>query len=347
MPAHPENAGYFEHFLAGPWDNQWSTHPLPGEAPLDMVLVEPRNHRYLEGVLRNFSAQIPYASLTILHSDENAPTVRDILATHGGPGNVRCIRMSAGNIDILAYNGLMGSAAFWDIFGPGTDRVLVFQTDTGIRKNRILQYMHYDYIGSPWGSADGPGLPPPHGHVWVGNGGFSLRNPRHMRSIAAEHPYAQQAIVPEDLYFASHLAEAAAAAGAGAPLLPDFDTARGFSCEHHQHPDPMGFHQGYMWHDAPYVHDVLLSMDRCETSLAVRPAPPYSAWVADGAGRILAAPPVVLPWVRLGVGVHGLQVPPGSRVPGGKAGATLCIEQTPGAPPMEIPLGPHGEVVEK
>jgi len=81
---------------------------------------------------------------------------------------------------IHVYNGFVLSPEFWAPF-LSYERVLTFQTDSvmcGARQgNNISSFLKYDYVGGPW---FGDGL----GHlgqsVTVGNGGFSLRNPKWM-----------------------------------------------------------------------------------------------------------------------------------------------------------------------
>jgi hypothetical protein len=57
-------------FLAKPWVPQWDVHPPSSEALLEMVIIEPRHHECFAGVLRNVSALLPHAALTIVHSLE-------------------------------------------------------------------------------------------------------------------------------------------------------------------------------------------------------------------------------------------------------------------------------------
>jgi hypothetical protein len=76
---------------------------------------------------------------------------------------------------------------FWGNF-INYDRVLIFQSDSGLLKDGIEKFLEYDYIGAPY-----PQFP------YVGNGGLSLRNPKIMHYICANYQWGRDC--GEDLYF--------------------------------------------------------------------------------------------------------------------------------------------------
>lgn len=84
-------------------------------------------------------------------------------------------------------NHLMTREAFWTTIAE--DRVLIFQHDSGIIRRGIESFYEWDYIGAPFGPAQ----------PFVGNGGFSLRNPRAMANICREFHYSPY--LPEDTFF--------------------------------------------------------------------------------------------------------------------------------------------------
>lgn len=75
--------------------------------------------------------------------------------------------------DILSYNRLLLSREFYERFSS-YDYMLIFQTDALIIKDSLDMFLEkaYTYIGAPWLEAD---VPEKEG-IYVGNGGFSLRN---------------------------------------------------------------------------------------------------------------------------------------------------------------------------
>jgi hypothetical protein len=162
-------------FKAQPWECDFKTHPV--ESPLVGVLVESRDHPDLEPALRNFSCMLPYASLCIMHSEKNKKRILKILGSE--PTNVKLIPLPEpfGRDECMA---LWTSENFWKNF-ENFSRVLIFNIDTGIRRNTILRFMHYDYVGAHWEHQ-----PTPDPRVFQGNGGFSLRNPRIMAEICKE-----------------------------------------------------------------------------------------------------------------------------------------------------------------
>jgi len=118
-------------------------------------------------------------------------------------------------------NTLMTAETFWTRFRE--DRVLVFQHDSGILRRGIEDFYEWDYIGAPFGPAQ----------PFVGNGGFSLRNPAAMAHICREFHYSPH--LPEDTFFPI-----------GCRMLgyklATVDAAMKFSCEIHFLLGTFGYH---------------------------------------------------------------------------------------------------------
>ena len=120
-----------------------------------------------------------------------------------------------------ALNHVMTREAFWNVFTE--DRVLIFQHDSGILRHGIEEFYEWDYIGAPFGPA----------YPFVGNGGFSLRNPRAMAHICRElhhSPY-----LPEDVFLPTGCDML------GYKLAPITEAVK-FSCEIHFILGTFGYH---------------------------------------------------------------------------------------------------------
>lgn len=284
-------------FYSKPWQPNFSLHPYVTESPLECVIIEPRSHANLKAAIHNMSCMLPYASLTILHSKDNEAFIKD----HVFEGqvyeniNMRCFTES--NINKYEYNEMLCSPEFWSQFA--SHRVLFFQTDSGMRYNRILRFMQYDYIGAPW-----------HWQIYgdtniqIGNGGFSLRNPRIMqdisRSFVRNSNYHDKTLgEPEDIFFARTLVHINDA------QLPSYNEASMFSVEHNIHEDPMAFHQAYSFHPQSIVQRWMTETDPCQTSrlLTIK-----DAWLESEGGRQWT-PPNLRSWLSLGIGPGGFCMP--------------------------------------
>lgn len=90
------------------------------------------------------------------------------------------------------YNRLLTSESFWNQLVQ-YDKVLIFQTDSGILRPGIEDFFEWDYVGAPWKFQD-------HG----GNGGFSLRTPSVMLEIIQGYPWSPQ-LGYEDVYFCNEM----------------------------------------------------------------------------------------------------------------------------------------------
>ena len=196
-------------------------------SPLEAVIVEPRCHAALEGVLCNFAHFLPNASFTIYHSDENETYIHDILAksdlTHNDA--IKLVNFRSGNMGREDYNDLLKSPDFWN--ARTGERTLIFQTDTGLRKNSIAQYWDYAFVGAPWTWTE---LGDP--FFQIGNGGLSLRDTQFSTKFAATPSH-----LPEDVHFSY--------GALYAQRIPSVKVASSFSMEYMYHPDPMGYHQAY------------------------------------------------------------------------------------------------------
>ena len=91
------------------------------------------------------------------------------------------------------YNGLLTSKDFWGRIP--FDKILLFQHDSVIFKNNIMDFVQYDYVGAPWPFQE-------HG----GNGGLSLRGKMAMWYIVSKHKY-ESSMGHEDVFFCNIMHE--------------------------------------------------------------------------------------------------------------------------------------------
>lgn len=275
----------FEKFKNLDWECDFRTHPA--QAPLEGVLIETRNHPDLKYALKNFSCHFPWAALTVLGSDENVEFINKII----GPGTN--IKISNFGLDppfsIAKLNAILTRPEFWDQFQG--DRVLFFMTDTGVRKNDVLRFLKYDWVGAPWHH-----FPVGDPKVFQGNGAFSIRNPKILRWVCERFTHGR---FDEDVFFAGHIA-----LSYPTPCLPTRETAIKFSTEGMEYPDVMGFHNSHtylkesdvIWagHEGPRRRRVEIT-------------------------RAMADDTDVTALIRIGIGAHCLRIGAGTLVrPGAK-----------------------------
>jgi SAM-dependent methyltransferase len=182
--------GPVEEWWAQEWECDFRTHP--NWSPLCGLLTESRDHPHLEATLRNFSCMFPYASLCVIHSKDNKASVERII---GRDTSVRLVELPDGPFGRWENNAMIQTPEFWAQFTEFS-RVLMFGTDTGVKQNSILRFMHFDYIGARWYHD-----PLDNQAIYQGNGGFSLRNPRLMEGLLRQYPPPKERI-PDDLWVA-------------------------------------------------------------------------------------------------------------------------------------------------
>lgn len=299
-----DHTHYYTNFLERGWEPNFNRHP--STSLLEMVIVEPRKHDCLAGVLSNMSCLLPNAMLTIFHSQENEEMIRSIVKSTCADNHIRMIPSFAGNIDRDAYSQLLSSSEFWkQLIAPKT---LIFQTDTAMRYNGILRFMEYDYIGAPW---VGPVLHEDP-YIRIGNGGFSMRTRALMEDIVQKHPSQS---LPEDVYFGNHIQSY------NHTKIPTVEEASWFSLEYIQHPNPMACHKAWTFvqaHSEEYICSLMtknLAPPKPTTHIQI-----LDAWVERQNGGICRTYDIVS-WLRLGISTDGLLLPQGTVI--------HCIEKDP------------------
>lgn len=217
---------------------------IPIRSHLEGVIVEPRCHKHLSLVLKNFRYMMPEWCMTIYHSKENEGFINEIL---GDNHTAKMICVSDGNMTIEDYSKLLLSKSFWQ--NMRGEKIMIFQCDSFIRKRCIAPFLGYDYVGAPWTDdfltigieRDGKTI---FHKVIVGNGGLSLRTRSIMLRIINLTCMDQYRQLPEDVFFSI-----------GMLILTDVrrcppEIARSFSVETVYHNNPFGWHKAYAyWKD--------------------------------------------------------------------------------------------------
>lgn len=286
----------WKDFVNKNWECDFKTHPP--NAPLRGVLIETRDHPDLRYALTNFSCMLPWASLTIFHSPDNEAALKAII---GPETNVEFINVGQ-NFTRESWNAFMLRPTVWSQMRG--DRVLIFNVDTGIRKNDFLRFMRFAYIGSPWNH-----FPTGDKRIFQGNGGFSLRAPALMAAIAARHgpppgSVPDPNIFPEDVFFTSHCVY-------WGECMPTWAEANKFSTESNEAPGVVGFHDGQKY--CP-VSNILYTGHEGPTRRLVQ----ITEARADGHD--------VSDFIRIGIGAECLRIGPGTLVR--KGAKRLVIDGT-------------------
>jgi hypothetical protein len=206
------------------------------------VIIEPRQHRALPFVLRNFAENLPPEwSILVLHGTDNEAWLKEKLAEGGelAPHAARIKMTSLGiqNLSIFDYSKLLQSIDFHEKYIP-SETFLIFQIDSIIckpHKDLLQKFLKYDYAGAPW-SITHPGE--------VGNGGLSLRKKSKMIQKLRECP-PKNPQDPEDAYFSSSCDSVKI-------YKPTFEEAHEFSIEQIYSPKSWGVHKP--WGNPPWEH---------------------------------------------------------------------------------------------
>ena len=294
------NLQWMSDFTSQPWQHNFHTHPQ--ESPLECVIVEPRKHPWLGGVLRNVSCMFPNAKMTLVYDQRQEEWV-DELIEHSTAIRKFGLPLQK-EFDISQYCALLTSSIFWNTF-KSSERVLIFQSDTGVRKNNILRFWEYDYVGATWGG-EVKQLDP---WIRVGNGGLSLRNPKICLEVIKTFPYTTQPIVEEDLYFCQHMANM----DDNVKFCPP-DVATSFSVEHVEHPDPFGFHQTYRYKSEEYLA-ALARTDPVHATRSIQRV--QDAWVESKTGQVqsIEGTTKLVDWLSVGIGSAGLRLEKDTYIP--------------------------------
>lgn len=196
------------------------------------VIVEPRNHMALEDVIDNIIINLD-VPIIIFHGTENIKLVDNIISKYPN-SKFKKYNLNIKNLTITDYNNLLLSTNFWiksEYFG---NRILLFQTDSGICNVDNIEFsLDYDYCGAPWPRKD----------IVVGNGGFSLRNTKTMNYLIKKyiHLYPLKILHGnnEDIFFSYFLNKY------HSNKICPINIAKTFSSEVKMNKKAFGFHKNY------------------------------------------------------------------------------------------------------
>ena len=193
------------------------------------VIVEPRKHKALGFVLKNFLNNLSDEwNIILFHGIENEEYIDELFRSDlkGFINRLNKIKLNIENLSINQYSALLKSPSFYKCIG--TEICLIFQVDTLIlNKDLIKRFLEYDYVGAPWINGV------------VGNGGLSLRRISKMIEICERVPHNIINHPNEDLYFSYQ--------NIIALNRPSFQDAQTFSVETVFHEKSFGIH-------APWKH---------------------------------------------------------------------------------------------
>lgn len=220
---------------------------IPNDTNKFCVIVEPRCHSLLEGVLKNFMYLLAPKGwgLIIFHGTQNETFIKDITKDWS---NLYLINLNKENLTVSEYNQLLYSRDFWILLQKiGCEYSLIFQTDVILLKSNVDDFLCYDYVGAPWN----PLLP------WCfnktlpgGNGGFSLRNVNAMLECLSTFHFNPN--MNEDGFFSFACQKLS-------KKMPDITISSHFSVESFFYNDPIGLHKPLLNYFPEGEYEKLLS----------------------------------------------------------------------------------------
>jgi len=205
------------------------------------IILEPRKHKAMQFVLRNFLENLDSRwRFIVYHGTENLEWLKELIDSDSfllaNKKRIEFRSLGYANLTFNEYSSIITNQDF--IRSIPTEMYLVFQTDTMICKpfkNTIYNFMEYDYVGAPWNHT----LSDPTTRGKVGNGGLSLRRKSKMLELALNVQYNPYEF-HEDAYSAGLLGHI--------PVnKPDYNKASTFSIETVYSPESFGIHKCWGW----------------------------------------------------------------------------------------------------
>lgn len=196
-----------------------------GETNYTAVIVEPRNHKDLDVVIKNVMYYLNENNSTIkwglkiYHGNNNELFTKSIIKNWD---NVLLENLNINDLSGKLYNDLLKKPSFWNSIP--SENILIFQTDSILLRFGIDEFIKYDYVGAPWTRYREGSI--------VGNGGLSFRKKEKMIEISTNH--IDNSIEMEDIYFCKYLNK---------NNVASFDVAKEFSVEDVPYDNPLGMHQ--------------------------------------------------------------------------------------------------------
>ena len=133
---------------------------------LEAVLIEYRCFPHIEFILRNNIYKLGSDwSFSIICGNLNYEYLKKMIEMLRV--DIKLIKTDYDNLNQSSYSKLLASKYFWNLLNG--EKILIYQEDSIIFKNNIIDFLEYDYIGAPWPITQNDN------EKGVGNGGFSLR----------------------------------------------------------------------------------------------------------------------------------------------------------------------------
>jgi len=189
------------------------------------IIVEPRKHEDLEIICKNVMYYLNESGsdvkwgLKIYYGNKNEQFVKHFTQNWN---NVQLENLEIDDLSGILYNDMLKTTKFWETIP--TENVLIFQTDTILRRFGIDEFISYNYVGAPW-------IRYREGKI-VGNGGLSFRKKSRMLEITNQ--FSDEEITMEDIYFCKYLKD---------EDIAPYDVAKKFSVEDIYYENPLGLHQ--------------------------------------------------------------------------------------------------------
>jgi hypothetical protein len=166
-----------------------------------MVIVEPRAHPLLKGVIENFDKNMDKSwDMYVFHGKSQGAFAKQATASISGR-RVYLLPLDTDNLNADGYNSLFKKPSFWN--KVHAEHILVFQTDTvlcGKSMNKINNFLKYPYIGCPFDDKRVGDHPVIENYPFYGIGGLSFRKKSFMMDCIKRHPNVEDTYA-EDVFF--------------------------------------------------------------------------------------------------------------------------------------------------
>jgi hypothetical protein len=215
----------------------------------EAVLIEYRSLPHLEFLIRNTIIKLGEEWChTVICGNLNYDFMFEICSRISS--NIKIIKTNYDNLLPSDYSKFLTSLSFWDLLIG--EKILIYQEDSIIFKDNIMDFIEFDYIGAPFpkNKNDTPNS--------VGNGGFSLRSKKAMidvinfksindtifnSSTLDYMKYSNLNFPPEDVYFSKNMQEC------NIGKVSNWDTAFSFSTESIYNANSLGGHKFWIQND--------------------------------------------------------------------------------------------------
>jgi hypothetical protein len=216
---------------------------IPKNSIYEAVFIEYRCFPHIEFLIRNSIYRLGKQwSHTVICGTKNYEYIFKLISKISP--NIRIVKTNNENLTVTEYNKLLTNTKFWEKLKG--EKILIYQEDSLLFKNNIMDFIKWDYIGAPLpvGTNDTPNC--------VGNGGLSLRTRSVMMEILKKVSplktnYNSSTIEymkvnglkypPEDVYFSKNMQEH------NVGQVADWNSASEFSSESYYNKNSFGGHK--------------------------------------------------------------------------------------------------------